>query len=205
MQIWNVQSGLALRNIDCTPVDPDPAHMALSPNGRTLAILTARSKDPSAKQPGIELLNLDAASPATVKLRTIDPTPLAYKPVRLAFSPDGSALALYAVVADIPVVMSFRTATGEAASNSEPLASPPVEDVHHALQWLGPKTWLVNGDELVDATTGRKLGQLNVLEGTGLIDQSLAGPASMIFLVQTSSTEKSIAVARVDDTKIAPK
>ena len=109
LQVFSCPAGAETR----TPLTfditiPDPQAIAISPNGKTLA---AFGFVPGSSRSQIELFNMDNGQ----LLRRINVSELSVRHLGMAFSPDNTQIAIYAAIADLPTVISFKIATGDIA------------------------------------------------------------------------------------------
>jgi hypothetical protein len=163
---------------------------AVSPNGRTAAVFGKNQ---------INFANFDFTPPPRPILIASD---LDVRLLGLTFSPDGSQLAVYAAVADLPTVMCYQVSTGDRVCTNL-LSQTPVpknaEARPHALVWLaGSQAWLIDGDELADAATGKKIASLGL---SGVADQQPVGAGMVAFTFRGDHGPHTI-LAKMDDAKI---
>jgi hypothetical protein len=59
--------------------------------------------------------------------------------------------------------------------------------------------WLVNGNDFIDAASGKKLGSLNL---QGVLDQQMPAPNTLAFQVRTQDPTHNVVVAHVDEAAI---
>lgn len=193
IQVWNTAAMprpeyKAEREYALPPVHPGCAAV-ISPVGGLLAV---------AGRDGY--IHLVEASTGAVR-RRIQPSNLPHRFVDMAFSSDGVQLAVYAVISDTPTVISYRVQTGDtiggavlakgpgspAPTEAEMTAegAPPSRRAAHEKRdfvWLqGMPVWLVNGTELIDATTGRKFGTITT---SGIAGLKQVGAGQLMFLTE---------------------
>jgi hypothetical protein len=102
LQICNATSGDGTRELSLQPVAADANAMAVSPNGRLMAALGADRQ--------IAIYNVEAAQ---LMKKVPVSNDLAFKLIRMCFSPDSSQLAVYSVVSDVPTIVAFKVPSGE--------------------------------------------------------------------------------------------
>jgi predicted Zn finger-like uncharacterized protein len=184
LEIRTNGTGLATRNMAMeNPIYNDENAIAFSQVGQFVAGLNRNSK------------NIDVYSNYTSRIfKTIPTTNASFQFIDLAISQNNDQVAIYALVADIPTVMSFKMGNGEpvatgilprgalqAKSHSAvpSLAPAPARSGRgprlanmapgmelakgqgRQLLWCqGALSWLVNGNDLIDAITGKRYATL---------------------------------------------
>ncbi len=195
LQQWSVLTGQSLRPTPPLAAMAGDRSTAISANGRMLA----------AFEPGGQLAIYTLETGALQ--RRIHPSDLPFDFYGLAFSPDGNQIAVYGVLSDVPTVMAFRIQSG-APQGTAVVAAADMRGKDDAMKrrliWLadsaGDDLWLVDGNELADAVTGRKIGSLGL---SGVVDQAVTGNSTMEFeLPGSSDGTENVVVARLDDQAI---
>ncbi len=103
-------------------------------------------------------------------------------------------------------LLSFKVQTGAPAYSGMLGAAPAPnagerESQHPpGLLWLqNGLAWLVNGNDLYDTSSGKKIGSLNLPD---LVDARLAGMDSVAFVQTTAEGTKKATIAKFDDLQI---
>ncbi len=193
LQIFAAAPGAAAPSWRSLPLgataDFNPA--LLSPNGRTAAVF-ARNQ--------ILFGNMDGTTPPKPILVASD---LNVRLLGMAFSSDSGSIAIYAAVSDLPTIMGYQVRTGEPVFTNL-LSQSPLDKaaaiMPHALLWLpGAQVCLINGNDLVDAATGKKFASLGL---SGVADAQLLGPSTVALTFKTATGAPYTVLAKMDDEKI---
>jgi hypothetical protein len=209
LQVISAITGRGEREIRAVPqLIAESSAMAISPNGRYMAgIGTDRL---------LGVYNLETGQ--GLRQIMISNT-MPFRVSQVSFSPDSTQVAVYAVIGDIPTVMAFKVTNGEATSTSVASKKPqymgqdlqpsgrggnpsrPSPDKEEAVNpnemlWLlDGKYWLVNGNDIVETATGKRLGSLNI---EGQQERHLLGTGAIMFVRKSPDNKRDLVVAKID-------
>jgi predicted Zn finger-like uncharacterized protein len=177
----------------------EPDGIAMSPDGRHFAIL---DNEPA----GLQIVIYDPLSTvAGLIARRIQVTSAPVeKVIGLAYSPDGKQIAACAVMQQLTTLLPFNTGNGTALpslilSAGEPAFKTEGEKTPGLLWLQNNLAWLLNGNDLYDTRTGKKIGSFHVSD---VINEQLAGPDSIMLLQRPPGGGCRAVLARIDDDKI---
>jgi len=206
---YNCPSGESYRKILLdSSFDTGTNDWAMSPDGKLLAAFNrfnGASKE-------VLIYDLTGAVP----VRKFRPMSMDFYCKGIAFSPDNRQIAIYAVAKEATTVLSFSVAKGESVQTAilpQQEIPPPrigrirrngervaVEAEPRGLLWLKDGLWLVDGNDLYDPESGRKVASFGA---TGVIDQRSVG-GSVLALIQAGAgaEARKVTVGRLDETAV---
>jgi hypothetical protein len=145
-----------------------PGNPSISPDGRMLALATYARNLQGTMSGGIDLWNLANPQRKPPPIRTLDvPLKTWVKPTGMAYGPAGQRMAALFELDGRGVLYTHRS-TDPKVEHEFLFRSPPYPENTretfngHTLDWVDANTWLVMGRTLLDADTGRIIGDLGI-------------------------------------------
>ena len=204
LELRDVRSSrVSLFSRDMPPNRRSPANGQISPDGKLFALTAKVAGRP-------ELVLYDCLHPSTrAKVKPIPGLSEQYpaEPVGIAFTSDSSRVAAMFVnqgAAYIiawnrdgnPAPISEQTLPGIALTPQDP-ADPCSGRV---FDWLGNNAWLLGGTSILDASTGKLVGEL---AKSPVKAQHCVGRESLHLVYSTDKVKNHLAVVQLDPTKVA--
>lgn len=206
LEVWNAITGMRARQVPLQPYQRGPNNGVFSPDGRAYGLTTAKIPLTRANQQGpvahVEFYDLfNAANWRRWREVTEISAADVDTPAGMAFSPDGKKLAAVFVrqgsgfidvwrVGDTKSIGGYEVAVAPGAGAS-PDAGPGLVWVHNGNEML------VLGNTLVDANSGKTIGQLNAPPSAG--QRVLAGD-TLAFTYDENGKSR-IAIVRLEGAK----
>ncbi len=180
-EIWDIKTSRSVRAFDLANYDDEPGNLAISPDGKYLAVATRRRD--------AEILLYDLTQPR--QPRSILITDLDSRwPVRaagMAFSPDGSKIAIlferdgnglllvYAVAGGKRLTHQIYPAGllpenlrgGNPALRADGTVASSPRDELPLLSWVDDAHLMLGGRQLLDATSGKSVGRIDLPDAVG--------------------------------------
>lgn len=177
LEVWNVASGRVLRQVPLQPYERSATNGVFSPDGRTYGFTTAKIPPRPPRVGKIASLEFyDMVSSVTAR-RSHEITEVAAEdvdtPAGTAFSPDGKRFAALFVKQGLGVIVIWRVSDGKSIGSYEVAVAPDAVPAGRnaagpGLAWVhNGAALLVEGNTLVDASSGKTLGVLNAPPSTG--------------------------------------
>jgi hypothetical protein len=148
--------------------DRSPGNPSISPDGRTLALATNAADRTGVMRGGIDLWNLNNTQRTPPPLRTLDvPLKTWVKPTGMAYGPGGARIAALFELDGRGVLYTHRTndvkIEHEFLFRAPPYPQGSADGFNgRTLDWLDANTFLIMGRSLIDADTGKVIGDLGI-------------------------------------------
>lgn len=145
-----------------------PGNPSISPDGRTLALATYARNLQGVMSGGVDLWNLNNTMRKPPPIRTLDvPLKTWVKPTGMAYGPGGARIAALFELDGRGVLYTHRTndvkIEHEFLFRAPPYPHEAAEGFNgRTLDWLDANTFLIMGRSLIDADTGKVIGDLGI-------------------------------------------
>jgi hypothetical protein len=199
LEIWDAVSGQRARQVPFQRYKRTINNGVFNPDGREFASTSALIPRGS---PQVDFYNLYGPLGARRWHEIIDvDTADVDAPAGMAYSPDGKKMAALFAKQGAGFIICWRVADAKPIGEFE-VAVPAAGGAQaRGLEWVhNGAAWLVMGNMLVDANSGKTLGQLN---SPPTLRQWMIGPDA-IGLLYEQDGKTGIAVAKLDPAKFDP-
>ncbi len=198
LEVWDLRTRRPVR-IDLTGVDTLENNFALSPDGRTFAIAGRTAQGPAVALYALNTQRVQRLLP----IRLLD-AQWGVKPTGLAFSADGSALSALFEKEGNALISTWRLPAGR---DVPPMLFPAgaltaAGEIHlgQQISWLaGTSYWLLHGADLVDATTGRVIGQTGFRD---VLHQHMVGSTEAHLIHIDDSGQSQLVLVQFDESRL---
>jgi hypothetical protein len=219
LELWNTALESRVREAGTPPVASEVCTgRAISPEGRYFAVATghlelagrSRGDSPAPPQnvPGLAIYPLDTLIPRNTRFADWD-TKYPVAPLGMAFSPDGSRVALLFEQSGTGLISCYHTDGVYRPGPEYSFPGSPVPGRGNkpfegsAITWLGPADshsglWLLYGQRIIDSATGITLGDLPT---TDALEQHVDGN-TVELITPTPDGHKSLVSMKLDLTKL---
>jgi hypothetical protein len=221
LEVWNTATESRVREAGIPPVASEICTgRAISPDGRYFAVATgrlelagrSRGDTPQSSQniAGLAIYPLDTLTPRNTRFAGWDPK-YPVTPTGMAFSPDGSRVALLFEQSGTGLISCYHTDGVYRPTVEYPFPGSPVPGRGNkpfsgtAIQWLGTADshtgglWLLYGQRIIDSATGTTAGDLPT---TDAIEQHISGD-TVELIMPGSDNHKSLLSMKLDLKKLA--
>jgi len=216
LEVWDAKTGGGRRPTPIIAHERTPGNLAISPDGRFLAVVARGPVPPKNEMLG-QLYLYDMTPPMNrvprrLPIVNLDPR-WPVRPSGVSFSPDGTKIGVLFEQDNNALLLCWDLSDSNKliAEHTYPGGLLPSKDLPHAaeggriftsgaIDWLSDgKTWLVYGTGLFDVATGRLVGQLGV---RGSIAQRVIGD-EVHLISDAGGGERQLTVVKLDLAKLS--